>query len=83
MMHRNLDRRVEALVRLTDPGHLADIEHIFELDLAENTASWWLDGEGTWVRHHLDSDEKPLRDLQQYLIQNRRARSLAAPDADG
>ena len=23
MMHRNLDRRVEALVRVTDPGHRA------------------------------------------------------------
>ena len=25
MMHRNLDRRVEALVRLSDPGHVTDI----------------------------------------------------------
>ena len=30
MMHRNLDRRVEALVRLTDPDHLAEIGALFD-----------------------------------------------------
>ena len=83
LMHRNLDRRVELLVHVMDPDQQAELRALLELAMDENTASWWLDGEGTWVRHHLDSDDKPLRDLQQYLIQNRRARSLAAPDADG
>ena len=30
MMHRNLDRRVEALVRLVDPAHLAEIGGLFD-----------------------------------------------------
>jgi len=40
----------------------------------EGTASWWLADDGTWTRHHLDADGNSLRDLQQYLIANRRAR---------
>jgi polyphosphate kinase len=83
LMHRNLDRRVELLVHVMDPDQQAELRALLDLAMDENTASWWLDGEGTWVRHHLDSDGKPLRDLQQYLIQNRRARSLAVSDADG
>jgi polyphosphate kinase len=35
------------------------------------TSSWWLSGDGTWTRHHLDGDGKPLRDLQEYLLARR------------
>jgi polyphosphate kinase len=35
------------------------------------TSSWWLAGDGTWTRHHLDAEGKPLRDLQQYLLSRR------------
>jgi polyphosphate kinase len=68
MMHRNLDRRVEALVRLTDPGHLADIDHIFELDLAESTASWWLDSDGLWTHHARNENGSALDDAQDVLM---------------
>jgi len=74
LMHRNLDRRVEALVRVTDPAQLAELRGLIDLAMDESTASWWLSGDGTWTRHHLDSDGNQLRDLQQYLIARRRAR---------
>ena len=54
MMHRNLDRRVEALVRLTDPDHLQEIEGLFERAMDPRTSSWWLDADGNWVRHARD-----------------------------
>jgi polyphosphate kinase len=69
MMHRNLDRRVEALVRLTDPDHLRELEDLFALAFDERTATWRLDADGVWTRHHLDKDGKPLADLQSKLIQ--------------
>ena len=74
LMHRNLDRRVEALVRVADPAQQADLFALIDLAMDEGTASWWLAGDGTWTRHHLDPDGKPLRDLQQHLIAQRRAR---------
>ena len=68
MMHRNLDRRVEVLVRLTEPAHLAEIANIFALDLAENTASWWLDESGLWTHHSLSGDGAPLQDSQDVIM---------------
>jgi polyphosphate kinase len=68
MMHRNLDRRVEALVRLAEPTHLAEIEHIFELDLADTTASWWLEESGLWIHHSRDENGTPLDDSQEVLM---------------
>src|SRR6516164_9576951 len=74
LMHRNLDRRVEALVRVTDPAQQAELRALIDLAMDEGTASWWLSGDGTWTRHHLDPDGNQLRDLQQHLIARRRAR---------
>ncbi len=67
LMHRNLDRRVETIVGLTHPAHIAQIEHFFDLAFAPGTASWWLNSTG-WNQHTLDSDGEPLMDLQDHLI---------------
>ncbi len=75
MMHRNLDRRVEALVRVTDPAHLKELSTFFDLAMDDGTSSWHLGPEGVWTRHAMDADGKPLIDLQDKtmgLIQRRR-----------
>ncbi|KAB1893616.1 RNA degradosome polyphosphate kinase [Microbacterium oxydans] len=75
MMHRNLDRRVEALVRVTDPAHLKELSTFFDLAMDDGTSSWHLGPEGVWTRHATDADGKPLIDLQDKtmgLIQRRR-----------
>ncbi|WP_394552853.1 RNA degradosome polyphosphate kinase [Agromyces sp. MMS24-JH15] len=64
MMHRNLDRRVEALVRLVDPDHIDEITGMFDIAMDPGTSSWHLDGEGVWTRHALDEKGRPLHDLQ-------------------
>jgi polyphosphate kinase len=68
MMHRNLDRRVEALVRLTEPEHIAQITALFDLAMSETTSSWWLDETGTWTRHSRDESGEPLDDMQNVLM---------------
>jgi polyphosphate kinase len=68
MMHRNLDRRVEALVRLTSPAHLAEIDESFALAMSEETASWHLQPTGSWERHNSTMDGNPLDDMQAVLI---------------
>jgi polyphosphate kinase len=67
MMHRNLDRRIEVLVRLTEPEHLREIDEIFDLAMSPTTAAWTLDGYGEWHRHHLADDGSPLQDMQNVL----------------
>ena len=68
MMHRNLDRRIEALVRLVAPEQLKQIDELFELALAEDTSSWWLDESGEWTRHHRAESGEPLRDMQNVIM---------------
>src|SRR5206468_11228539 len=51
MMHRNLDRRVEALLRIKDLAHLAEIRDLLDLSMDEQTSSWHLGPDGVWTRH--------------------------------
>ncbi len=74
MMHRNLDRRVEALVRVTDPGHVRELLDFFDLALDDGTNSWHLGAEGTWVRHTVDANGKALIDLQDRTMSQIRRR---------
>ncbi|WP_213816280.1 RNA degradosome polyphosphate kinase [Glaciihabitans sp. dw_435] len=74
MMHRNLDRRVEALVRLTEPDHIAEIDALFTLSMSDDTSSWWLEENGTWTRHARNEDGEPLADLQNVLQKDISAR---------
>ena len=69
MMHRNLDRRVEALVRIADPGHIAELSDLLALAFAETTSRWDLGSDGRWMRHHLSEAGEPLDDLQEKLIE--------------
>ena len=72
MMHRNLDRRIEALLRVTDAGHRAELAGLLELGVADDTSSWHLGPDGTWVRHAHADDGTPLRNVQELLIESRR-----------
>ena len=79
MMHRNLDRRVEALVRVVAPAQVKELVDFFDLALSDGTSSWRLDASGDWVRHAVDADGKPLVDLQERTMTNvqRRRRGRA------
>ena len=68
MMHRNLDRRVEALVRIVRPEHLEELKGLLDMATSEQTSSWWLGADGVWVRHDLDRDGLPLADMQSVLV---------------
>ena len=80
MMHRNLDRRVEALVRVSTPAHVKELNDLFTLSMSDNTSSWHLGPDGEWVRHNIGEDGKPLLDLQDRTMTNvqrrRRARAV-------
>lgn len=69
MMHRNLDRRVEALVRLIDPRHISDIEDLMSRGMSGDYSHWWLGDDGRWTRCSVDASGEPLPDLQAALIE--------------
>ncbi len=68
LMHRNLDRRVEALVSITNQRHIEKIGSLFDLAFDEGTASWWLE-DSTWTQRTTDADGVPLVDIQEHLIE--------------
>jgi polyphosphate kinase len=70
MMHRNLDRRVEALLRLKDPGHIAELDELLTASMNPRTISWHLGSDGVWTRHPTP-EEGPGLDLQAHLIASR------------
>ncbi|WP_243639306.1 RNA degradosome polyphosphate kinase [Streptacidiphilus pinicola] len=82
MMHRNLDRRIEALLHVTDPGHRAELQGLLELGMADDTSSWHLGPDGVWTRHAHDAEGRPLRNVQELLIDSRR-RSRRGEDSWG
>lgn len=78
LMHRNLDRRVELLIRVTDPGYQTELRQLIDLAMDPAVSSWWLDSDGSWTRHNQDANGVPLMDLQEHLIRFRRDRPADA-----
>ncbi len=78
MMHRNLDRRIEALVRVVDPAHRAALNRLLETGMSDTTSSWHLGPDGDWTRQATDPEGQPLRNVQEMLIDARRRRRGSA-----
>jgi polyphosphate kinase len=75
MMHRNLDRRVELLVKVSDPGHNRQLRRFLDQGVDDSTSAWWLNPDGYWTRHSRDEEGHPLRDIQEMLVRDRRVSS--------
>jgi polyphosphate kinase len=68
LMHRNLDRRVEVLVRLPLDDHVRGIGELFDFAFEPTTSAWVLDAAGVWTRND------GTVDLQETLIEQQRRR---------
>jgi polyphosphate kinase len=67
LMHRNLDRRVEALVRVTDPTAAAELESVLTLAMSPQTRAFELEPDGTWRQSHAEPGQ-PTQHLQEALL---------------
>ena len=67
LMHRNLDRRVESLVRIERLAHKLSLQEIFNLSLSDEITSWRQE-QGIWTRVFLNEAGEPLQDLQSINI---------------
>ncbi|MFG2082607.1 RNA degradosome polyphosphate kinase [Micromonospora tulbaghiae] len=67
LMHRNLDRRVEALVQVSDPVARAELDHVLTAAFDPDVDAFELAADGTWHRRTGDGDV-PLTHLQDLLL---------------
>jgi polyphosphate kinase len=74
LMHRNLDRRVETLVRVKDPAVQAQIAGILDRAMADEVIRWELGADGCWT---LLPAAGPSHDLQAELMRRTRERGTA------
>lgn len=75
LMHRNLDRRVEALVTVTDRAQRDGLLDLLDLATDDGTHAWTLAGDGTWTRNRPRPGET-LLDIQTHLVKTRRWRTI-------
>lgn len=68
MMHRNLDRRVEALVRIAQTDQLKELHELFELAMSDDVSVWELDQSGVWSRETLSPTGEKLIDMQDEMM---------------
>jgi len=68
MMHRNLDRRVEALVKITQSDQIRQLHEIFDLGMSESVAVWELKANGSWSRETHNVLGEKLNDMQDVLM---------------
>jgi polyphosphate kinase len=80
LMHRNLDRRIEVLLRIDNERYVQELSGLFDLAFEARTSSWHLGPDGTWVRHSRDENGAPLVDLQETLIRSKQRRARASDD---
>ncbi|MDO4241521.1 MAG: RNA degradosome polyphosphate kinase [Microbacteriaceae bacterium] len=76
LMHRNLDRRVEVLVRIEEPDHLRRIDEFFAMAFEQGMLVWQLQADDTWLRITENEAGERLPDLQDtVMVRRTQARS--------
>ena len=71
-MHRNLDRRVEAIVEIRDPDVRTSLQRLLEPGHRPGHVRLGAAADGDWVRHTTNDAGEPLRDFQHTLLRRDR-----------
>jgi polyphosphate kinase len=71
MMHRNLDRRVEVQVRITDEKLTAQLDAMFASALDPATRCWLLEQNGDWAAS--PAEDSSVKDHQAQMLAGHRA----------
>jgi polyphosphate kinase len=69
IMERNLDRRVEALVRIEDSQHKEELNEILELSVSPRFRMWEMNENDSWSYIKAGPEGKALEDFQEYFIE--------------
>ena len=68
LMHRNLDRRVEALVRIDSNEHKKFLQKNIDMLLSPRTPCWEMASDGSWKRISKDNAGIPLEEFHSQVI---------------
>ena len=74
MMPRNLDRRVEVIVPVSDQEGCTQLRDILAAELADDALAWELRGDGTWTKVALDRNFSAQRHFQDEAMERARRR---------
>ncbi len=69
IMERNLDRRVEALVRVDDSIHKSELAQILNLSTSDLFRMWEMAEDDSWHYRKNGAEGKPLEDFQEHFIE--------------
>ena len=78
MMPRNLDRRVEAMLRVSDKRLRARLDEVLEKNFADDALAWSLETDGTWVKVPVVNGIDAQVELQDLALARTKARSVDA-----
>jgi len=68
LMHRNLDRRIEALITIEGEAQRAALLETIDMSMSDKYAGWELQDDGSWLRALEDAKGKRLKDVQETFI---------------
>ena len=69
MMERNLDRRVEALLRIEEEEHKVELRTILDLSSSPRFRMWEMAADDSWHYIKNGPEGKPLEDFQEYFVE--------------
>jgi polyphosphate kinase len=69
IMERNLDRRVEALVRIVEESHKNELAEILDLSFSDRFRMWEMQEDDSWHYKKLGVEGKALEDFQEHFIE--------------
>ena len=69
IMERNLDRRVEALIRIDEPLHKSELSEILDLSFSPRFRMWEMSEDDRWSYIKNGPEGKQLEDFQEFFIE--------------
>ncbi|MFP5360827.1 MAG: polyphosphate kinase 1, partial [Actinomycetes bacterium] len=76
LMHRNLDRRIEALISVKEPQQIANLIENIDMAMSDHVIGWELHEDGSWGRTVTDGNGTRLKDLQEIYIRRQPKRRI-------
>jgi polyphosphate kinase len=68
LMHRNLDRRVEVLVKIVQRAQIDELVNLLDFSMSDKTTAWDLVEDGQYIRSTVDAAGNPLINIQEEII---------------